>query len=406
MSEEMPVQRSATKLFLGGLSWETTEEKLRTYFQRFGEVEDVVVMKDRFTKQSRHFGFIMFKTEEAARLACLETHNIDNRIIDAKPSVPHSEGSRPRSKKIFVGGLGSETYDEQLTEYFSAFGVVSEAQVMVDHVSGRSRGFGFVTFESEEAVAKVFEAGQMHRVGGKQVEVKSATPKGSGPQAGGRGMASNYGTGMGVAGAVGLGVGGNVGAPGGGRGDYVQQGRGYQQHYGHPQQQQQQPQQQAYPPAASGMMGFTGYPPGYGQRGFRPAGPYPYGQGYQGAAGGYGGGGGGNYGGASGYGGATGGGYAVPPMGYGMVGYGAGYGGGYGGQGYAVSAPGFPQQQQQQQQQLQPQQPQLQAQQQQQQQLAAQGMEGSRSYPAYGQGLTRGVANSRMGKFWDVVDLL
>lgn len=116
----------------------------------------------------------------------------------------------------------------------------------------------FVTFESEEAVAKVFEAGQMHRVGGKQVEVKSATPKGSGPQAGGRGMPYNYSMGMGMGGpmGMGMGMGGAVGALGG-RGEYMQQGRGYQQQYGH----QQQQQQQAYPPGGGGMMGY-GYSQG------------------------------------------------------------------------------------------------------------------------------------------------
>ena len=51
---------------------------------------------------------------------------------------------------------------------------------MQDHMSGRSRGFGFVTFEEDISAEKVFEIGTMHEIGGKKVEVKAATPKGSG----------------------------------------------------------------------------------------------------------------------------------------------------------------------------------------------------------------------------------
>lgn len=200
---------SAAKLFLGGLSWDTTDEKLKEYFSKYGAVDDVVVMRDRVTKRPRGFGFITFSDAAAAQAACAETHTIDGRQIDAKPSVPHGEGSQPpRSKKIFVGGLAPETDDAQLKSHFEQYGVVMEALVMVDHNSGRSRGFGFVTFDDEDSVAKVFTAGSMHELGGKQVEVKSATPKGSGPQAG-RGM-------------------GGRGPPYGGRGGYggAPQGRG------------------------------------------------------------------------------------------------------------------------------------------------------------------------------------
>lgn len=54
---------------------------------------------------------------------------------------------------------------------------------MQDHMSGRSRGFGFVTFDEDVSAEKVFDFGNMHELGGKRVEVKAATPKGSGSQA-------------------------------------------------------------------------------------------------------------------------------------------------------------------------------------------------------------------------------
>ncbi|KAL2534484.1 RNA-binding protein musashi/mRNA cleavage and polyadenylation factor I complex [Abeliophyllum distichum] len=48
---------------------------------------------------------------------------------------------------------------------------------MMDHNTGRSRGFGFVTFENEDAVEKIFSDGRMHELGGKEVEIKRAEPK-------------------------------------------------------------------------------------------------------------------------------------------------------------------------------------------------------------------------------------
>lgn len=61
------------------------------------------------------------------------------------------------SKKIFVGGLSWGTDDDALQQAFSRFGAVDEATIITDRETGRSRGFGFVTFDAEtsadEAVA-------------------------------------------------------------------------------------------------------------------------------------------------------------------------------------------------------------------------------------------------------------
>jgi len=164
-------------------------ESLLQHFAKFGEVTKVDVMRDRTTGAPRGFGFITFRDEAVADLVCKERHTIDGRQIDAKRSVPPgTTAAKPKSRKIFVGGLAPETTNDLFWEYFNQFGTVVDAQIMQDHNSGRSRGFGFVTFEDDSSVERVFQAGSMQTLAGKTVEIKTATPRGSGPvQGGGRG---------------------------------------------------------------------------------------------------------------------------------------------------------------------------------------------------------------------------
>jgi len=56
-----------------------------------------------------------------------------------------------QKKKIFVGGLSADTTDEHLKEYFSKYGPIQESVVKADKATERSRRFGFITFETEDA---------------------------------------------------------------------------------------------------------------------------------------------------------------------------------------------------------------------------------------------------------------
>ncbi|KAF5956290.1 hypothetical protein HYC85_003515 [Camellia sinensis] len=67
------------KLFIGGISWDTNEDRLREYFQTFGEVVDAVIMKDRNTGRARGFGFVVFADPSVAERVVREKHIIDGR---------------------------------------------------------------------------------------------------------------------------------------------------------------------------------------------------------------------------------------------------------------------------------------------------------------------------------------
>ena len=91
------------------------------------------------------------------------------------------------AKKLFVGGLSWGTTDEGLRQAFAGFGEISEARVITDRETGRSRGFGFVTFADDDnataAIAKMDGAS----LDGKAIKVNEAQERSPRSSGGGRG---------------------------------------------------------------------------------------------------------------------------------------------------------------------------------------------------------------------------
>ena len=81
------------------------------------------------------------------------------------------------NRKLFVGGLPWATNDEGLKKAFEEFGTIEEANVVFERGSGRSRGFGFVTFENEEDAKTAQEAMHGQEIEGRQIRVDFANSK-------------------------------------------------------------------------------------------------------------------------------------------------------------------------------------------------------------------------------------
>jgi RNA recognition motif-containing protein len=81
------------------------------------------------------------------------------------------------SKKLFVGGLPWATTDASLEEAFARFGEIVQAKVVLDRETGRSRGFGFVTFESEEDAAVAQQEMNGETIDSREVRVDFAISK-------------------------------------------------------------------------------------------------------------------------------------------------------------------------------------------------------------------------------------
>ncbi|XP_039061116.1 heterogeneous nuclear ribonucleoprotein 1-like isoform X1 [Hibiscus syriacus] len=178
------------KLFIGGISWDTDEERLKEYFGKYGEVVEAMIMRDRVTGLARGFGFVVFADPSVAGRAVLDNHMIDGRMVEAKKAVPRDvqlvlnrnmvgitgPTGLGRTKKIFVGGLASTVTEVDFKNYFDQYGKIIDVVVMYDHKTQRPRGFGFITYDSEESVDKVLHK-TFHEINGKLVEVKRAVPK-------------------------------------------------------------------------------------------------------------------------------------------------------------------------------------------------------------------------------------
>jgi len=224
------------KIFVGGLSWQTTEESLRWHFEQYGPVVSVDVMKDRTTGQPRGFAFVTFEDGTTVDLVMAAgKHEINHKIVDVKraqarglapPSIHERQQAAvaaaaaaqqqsaygPASttaqasgngdgggggggdgggggnseqqptpeqmgNKVFVGGIPPNVDRDGLQEIFEQFGRVVDAIVMVDQMTMRSRCFGFVTFEQGSNGAAAALAAQPLPVQGRSVEVKLATPR-------------------------------------------------------------------------------------------------------------------------------------------------------------------------------------------------------------------------------------
>ncbi|XP_073533984.1 heterogeneous nuclear ribonucleoproteins A2/B1 isoform X4 [Phyllobates terribilis] len=258
------------KLFIGGLSFETTEESLRKYYEQWGKLTDCVVMRDPASKRSRGFGFVTFSSmNEVDASMSSRPHSIDGRVVEPKRAVAREESAKPGAhvtvKKLFVGGIKEDTDEHHLREYFEEYGKIDSIEIITDKHSGKKRGFGFVTFDDHDPVDKIVLQ-KYHTINGHNAEVRKALSRqemhevqntrssrggnfgfgdsrgggggggnfGSGPGSNFRGGSDGYGGGRGYGdgyNGYGGGQGGNYGGGGGGNyndfGNYNQQSSNY-----------------------------------------------------------------------------------------------------------------------------------------------------------------------------------
>ncbi|KAL0607444.1 LOW QUALITY PROTEIN: Heterogeneous nuclear ribonucleoprotein A1, partial [Plecturocebus cupreus] len=149
-SESPKEPKQLRKLFIGELSFETTNEQ-------WGMLTDCVVMRDPHTKQSRGFGFVTYATVgemDAAMNA--RPHKMEE--LWNQRAVSREDSQRPGAhltvKKKFVGCI-KDTEEHHLRDYFEQYRKIEVIEIMTDQGSGKKRGFAFVTFDDHDSVDKI-----------------------------------------------------------------------------------------------------------------------------------------------------------------------------------------------------------------------------------------------------------
>ncbi|KAL6070006.1 hypothetical protein STEG23_001515, partial [Scotinomys teguina] len=193
------------KLFFGGLSFETTDESLRSPFKQRGTLTDCMVMRDPNTQRSRGLGFVTYTTVGEVDAAMnARPHKVDGRVMEPKRAVSREDSQRPGAhltvKKIFVGGIKEDTEEHHLRDYFEQYGKTKVTEIMTDRGSGKKRRFAFVTIDDHDSVDKIVIQ-KYHTVNGHKWEVRKALSKqemaGASSSQRGRSGSGNFGGGRG-----------------------------------------------------------------------------------------------------------------------------------------------------------------------------------------------------------------
>ncbi|KAJ4831886.1 hypothetical protein Tsubulata_022300 [Turnera subulata] len=169
--QQQPVQASESgqepRLYVGGLPYSMTSDELDQVFQEAGRVAYAKVIYDRATDRSRGFGFVTMDTLEEAKEAIKKFNGakVGGRILTVNfPEVPKGaerEIMRPRIRTsykafvdtpymIYAGNLSWRLTSDDLRDAFSEQPGLVSAKVIYERDTGRSRGFGFVSFSSAE----------------------------------------------------------------------------------------------------------------------------------------------------------------------------------------------------------------------------------------------------------------
>ncbi|KAI1698913.1 RNA recognition motif domain-containing protein [Ditylenchus destructor] len=155
-------------IFIGGMTKFTTVQSLYNYFLPFGTITGCRLARDKLNGISMGYGFVEFEEVGEAESACeSQPHVIDSQEVSVR-LVSHKELAQ--KFKLFVGGLSKETSAETMREYFSKFGDVVECYIP-RNVDNSSRGFGYVTLKSQEAINNALNSAP-HCIDNKEVGVE------------------------------------------------------------------------------------------------------------------------------------------------------------------------------------------------------------------------------------------
>ncbi|KAG6600399.1 UBP1-associated protein 2C, partial [Cucurbita argyrosperma subsp. sororia] len=220
---------SQRKLFIRGLSCDTSTEGLRSLFSAYGELEEAVVIIDKATGKSKGYGFVTFKHVDGAILALKEpSKTIDGRVTVTQLAAVGISGQNSNAadmslRKIYVANVPMDMPADKLLAHFSLYGEIEEGPLGFDKQTGKCRGYALFVYKKPEG-AQAALVDPIKTIDGRQLSCKFANDGKKGKPGGGQdgiqtpgaGQGNLHGDGMPMAPPSAMpGSGGQYGGPGG-----------------------------------------------------------------------------------------------------------------------------------------------------------------------------------------------
>ncbi|TPX36721.1 hypothetical protein SmJEL517_g01269 [Synchytrium microbalum] len=178
-SHESCVEEFFDLMYVGNISQQSDEQELSSIFGRIGTCSVKVI----FDKTApTNYGFVEYETHEQAAeaIAQLATHRVHGIPIRVNWAMSGSKGPVEDISKhfqLFIGDLSQEVNDEILRRAFAPFGSLSEARVMWDLTSGKSRGFGFVSYRERDDAQQALDTLSGSWLGNRVIRISWANEK-------------------------------------------------------------------------------------------------------------------------------------------------------------------------------------------------------------------------------------
>jgi len=149
---------NSCRLAIRNLNYDTSDENLKEFYEKWGTVEDCKIMRNKETQKSRGFGFVRYvKSSMIDDAMSNRPHEIDGRTVEPHRAAPKEYAQKPEShktvKEIFVADLKPEITEEDLRSYFGEYGTIEKCNIPKDkNDDTKIRGFAILGFDDYDPV--------------------------------------------------------------------------------------------------------------------------------------------------------------------------------------------------------------------------------------------------------------
>jgi RNA recognition motif-containing protein len=148
------------KLFVGQVPRTMEEEELRPYLEKYGPLEDLVIIRDRLTGAHRGCAFATYSTKEAADQAVEELHNkvvLPQSINPLQVRPAEGQAGASQEHKLFIGMIPKTADENAIRTVFEVYGTIEEVYILRHPTNGQSKGCAFLKFKERESALNAIE---------------------------------------------------------------------------------------------------------------------------------------------------------------------------------------------------------------------------------------------------------